>query len=163
MAKQVSWRPWVFQSRSLGCLGASRCLLEASWPVLGASWAGHWRPWAAIGRFKTASWSHLGPSHEHSCNPTVKNWFWDLSQRSLLKDVSNEITVPRSPGQNHPGGGRGFDRQNRSVGGDTEGGSVSLTRLCPPFRGRRISSYSPSPYSLCLFFIHILYIISADP
>ena len=51
----------------------------------------------AIGRFKTASWRNFELSHEHSSNPTVKNWIWDPSQRSLLKDVSNEITVPRCP------------------------------------------------------------------
>ena len=51
----------------------------------------------AIGRCKTASWSQFDPSHEDSCNPTVKNWSWDPSQRSLLKDVSNEIAVPRCP------------------------------------------------------------------
>ena len=67
----------------------------------------------------------------------VKNWIWDLSQRSLLKDVSNEITVPRSLGKSATEVG-GFDSQNNCVGGDTEGGSVSLTRLFTPFRGRRI-------------------------
>ena len=50
-----------------------------------------------IGRFKAACLSSFEPSHEHSSNPTVKNLIWDPSRRSLLKDVSNEITVPRCP------------------------------------------------------------------
>ena len=81
----------------------------------------------AIGRCKTASWSHFEPSHEHSCNSTLKNWSQDPSQRSLLKDVSNEIAVLRRPGKSVPWGEGGGSTGKSGPWGETQRGAASAS------------------------------------
>ena len=82
-------------------------------------------------------WSHLAPAHDHPWCLIVKLWGQERLQKSLLKDVSNEITIlgchwwqmARGGG----GGGKGylFD----VGGGDQGGGRNPHTRLRDPLTG----------------------------
>ena len=86
------------------------------------------------------SWSHTGailePFWSVSSTTMGKGRFPNLCQSSVLKDVSNEITIQRSSGQicRREGGLPG----KSGPWGRPQRGSVSLTRLFTPFRGRRI-------------------------
>ena len=95
----AGFAPWATFE---GCLQGKHHLqasVGASWARLKAFWVGLDKLEVARLTPKTASWSHLSPSHEHSGDPMVKIWVRKLSQRSFLEDVSNENNILLIPSE----------------------------------------------------------------
>ena len=100
---------------------------------------------AVPGRLRVAlesSWFHFGailePCWRVSSTTVAKGHFPSVCQSSVLKDVSNEITIHRGSGQICRAGGEGGLPGKLAQRGRLQRGSDSLTRLFTPFRGRRI-------------------------
>ena len=90
------------------------------------------------------SWSHTGailePCWSVSSTTMGKGRFPNLCQSSVLKDVSNEITIQRSSGQIYRGGGEGACAANHARGGDHRGGA-SASHAFSPLSG--VGGYGP--------------------